>query len=109
MGYWDRVRQRAGSLLGHFDEFELVINGIALTPSQIAEFQRMTGLAVLEPGRFWLDPVSGAMGREGTPIPLYQIYANTYAPVGRQRSLSERRSLFSQADLTGLWRVGSGP
>lgn len=107
MGYWDNVRQRLNSLVGNFDDFELVINGVALTPTQIAAFQRLTGLPVLEPGRFWFDPSSGAMGKEGSAWPVYQLYASAAAPVARSRSLSERRMLFNEADLTGLWRAGS--
>ena len=107
MSYWNTVRQRLNSLVGNFDGFELVINGVALTPAQIAAFQRLTGLPVLEPGRFWFDPASGAMGKEGSPWPVYQLYTRAAAPLARSGSLSERRMLFSEADLTGLWRVGS--
>jgi hypothetical protein len=107
MAYWKTVAQRVNSLFGNYDDFELVINGVPLTPAQIAAFQRVTGLPVLEPGCFWFDAATGAMGREGSPWPLYQLYAQARSPVGGHRSLSERRSLFSQADLTGLWRVGS--
>jgi hypothetical protein len=106
MGYWDTVRQRLNSLVGNYDDFELVINGVVLTPQQIAAFRQITGLAVLEPGRFWFDAASGAMGREGSRWPLYQLYANAAAPAGRGNSLSERRSLFSQADLSGVWTIG---
>lgn len=107
MTYWQTVAQRVRSMFGHFDGFELVINGVALTPEQIAAFQRLTGLLVLEPGRFWFDAGTGAMGREGSPWPLYQLYANAQPPLAQRPSLSQRRSLFSHADLTGLWRVGS--
>jgi hypothetical protein len=107
MGYWDTVRQRLNSLVGNFEDFELVINGVPLTPAQIAAFQRLTGQPVLEPGRYWFDAATGAMGKEGTPWPVYQLYAQAQSPLGGHRSLSERRSLFSQADLTGVWRVGS--
>ena len=107
MGYWDTVRQRMNSLVGNFEGFELVVNGVALTPAQIAAFQRLTGQPVLEPGRYWLDVRTGAMGQEGSTWATYQLYSQSQSPVGGHRSLSERRSLFSQADLTGLWRVGS--
>lgn len=69
-----------------------------------AVFQWLTGLPV--PGRFWFDAGTGALGREGSRWPLYQLYANTAAPANRSASLSERRSLFSQADLSGVWTVG---
>lgn len=107
MSYWNSVRQRLNSLVGRYDDFELVINGVPLDPVQIAAFQRMTGLPVLEPGRFWFDAASGAMGKEGSAWPLYQLYAQPQAPLAGRRSLSERRMLFSRADLTGIWRVGS--
>lgn len=107
MGYWKTVRQRMNSLVGNFDDFELVINGVALTPQQVAAFRRLTGLPVLEPGRFWFDAASGAVGKEGSPWPTYQLYAQRGAPLRSGQSLSERRMLFSQADLTGLWRAGS--
>jgi hypothetical protein len=108
MAYWNTVRQRFNSLLGHFEGFELVVNGVALTPAQIAAFQRLTGQAVVEPGRYWFDAATGAMGMEGSAWPVYQLYARAQAPLGGRRSLSERRSLFSQADLTGVCRVGAG-
>lgn len=108
MAYWQTVGQRLQSLLGNFDHFELVINGVRLTPPQIAAFRRLARLPVLEPGRFWLDPGSGAMGREGSSRPMYQIYGHVDAPLAQQRSLSQRRMLFSQADLTDVWFHGSG-
>jgi hypothetical protein len=107
MGYWDTVRQRLNSLVGNFEGFELVVNGVPLTQAQIATFQQLTGQPVLEPGRYWFDARTGAMGKEGSPWPVYQLYAQAHSPLGSHRSLSERRSLFSQADLTGVWRVGS--
>jgi len=107
MAYWQTVAQRVNSLFGNYDSFELVINGVLLTPTQIAAFRRVTGLPALEPGRFWFDAATGAMGREGSPWPLYQLHAQGSSPLGGHRSLSQRRSLFSQADLTGLWRIGS--
>lgn len=108
MGYWQTVRQRLNSLTGNFDDFELVINGVALTPPQIAAFQRLTGQLVLEPGRYWFDAASGTMGREGSPWPVFSLYARAAAPLGRQPSLSQRRMLFSQADLTDVWQAGNG-
>jgi len=104
MSYWGTVRQRLNSLVGNFEDFEFVINGVALTPDQIAAFQRLTGLPVLEPGRFWFDPASGAMGKEGSPWPVYQLYTNAAAPLARSGPLSERRMLFNEAALPGLWR-----
>ena len=81
MGYWDTVRQRMNSLVGNFDDFELVINGVALAPQQIVAFRQLTGLPVLEPGRFWFDAATGAMGKEGSRWPLYQPYAQRSAPL----------------------------
>jgi hypothetical protein len=106
MSYWNTVRQRMNSLVGRYEDFELVINGVPLTSTQIAAFRRLTGLLVLEPGRFWFDAGTGAMGREGSRVPLYQLYANTATPINRGSSLSARRSLFSQADLSGVWTIG---
>jgi hypothetical protein len=81
---------------------------VALTPQQIASFRQLTGLAVLEPGRFWFDATTGAMGKEGSRWPQYQLYAQRSAPLAVAGvSLSERRMLFNSADLTGIWRVGS--
>lgn len=107
MGYWDTVRQRLNSLVGNFEDFELVINGVALTPQQIAAFRQLTRLPVLEPGRFWFDVATGTMGKEGSRWPLYQLYAQRNALLaGAGRSLSERRMLFSEADLTDVWNIG---
>lgn len=105
MSDWNTVGQRLNSLAGRFDDFEFVVNGMPLSPEQIAQFQRATGLAVLEPGRFWFDPGTGAMGREGSPWPLYHLHG-TQGAIAGQRSLSQRRMLFSEADLTGGWRIG---
>jgi hypothetical protein len=103
MSYWNNVRQRLNSLVGNFGDFELVVNGVALTPAQIAAFKRITCLPVLEPGRFWFDAASGAMGKEGSPWPMYHLYTGASAPLARSGSLSERRMLFNEADLTGIW------
>lgn len=79
MGYWDTVRQRMNSLIGNFDAFELVVNGVQLTPAQIAAFQRLSGQPVLDPGRYSFDASTGAMGKEGSTWPTYQLYAQAQA------------------------------
>ncbi len=109
MDYWTKVRQRWNSLTGNYNDLEFVINGHQLTPLEIDAFKRMTGLIILEPGRYWLDPISGNMGIEGDSVPRTNIFQNPLPQAntsGQVRpSLSERRQLFNSADLTGIWRV----
>ena len=107
MDYWTRVQQRLNFLTGNYADFEFVINGHQLTPTQIDSFKRMTGVVIFEPGRYWLDPGSGNMGSEGDPIPrmnVFQIHNRQADGAGpAQRSLSERRQLFNSADLADIW------
>ena len=107
MGYWDTVRQRWNSMVGNYADLEFVINGVQLSPVQIEAFKRLTGMAILEPGRYWLDPQSGAMGREGQSFPIMNVFAAQALQAqqfgGQPASLSERRQLFNSADLTGIW------
>ena len=109
MDYWTRVQQRWNSLIGNYKDLVFVINGHQLTPTQINAFKQLTGLAILEPGRYWLDPNSGNMGNEGNPFPrmnIFQNYIQQANSMGRARpSLSERRQLFNSADLTDIWGV----
>ena len=108
MDYWTRVQQRLNFLTGKYQDFEFVINGHQLTPAQIDSFKRMTGVVILDPGRYWLDPASGNMGSEGDPAPrmnIFQKYVRQETGVGQQapRSLSERRQLFNSGDLADIW------
>jgi hypothetical protein len=109
MGYWDTVRQRWNSMIGNYADLEFVINGVQLTPVQMEAFKSLTGMIVLEPGRYWLDPQSGAMGREGQSFPIMNVFAAQASQAqqhlggGAPASLSERRQLFNSADLTGIW------
>lgn len=107
MDYWTKVGQRWNSLIGNYHDVEFVINSYQLTPEQIAAFKRLTGFLILEPGRYWLDPATGNMGREGNPFPAMNVFLNlmqqTMAGGHPQPSLSERRQLFNSADLTGIW------
>jgi hypothetical protein len=107
MDYWTKVRQRFNSMVGNYDDIEFVINGCQLTPQQIAAFKRLTGIAILEPGHYWLDAETGNMGIEGHPRPqmnIFQNYLQQAMAAGQPRpSLSERRQLFNSADLTGIW------
>ena len=109
MGYWDRVRQRINLLLGNHDGVEIVINGARLTPQQIGAFKRLTGQPIPEPGQYWFNPMTGDLGFAGSPRIFCNLYAGSSQLAGRDGqgpSLSERRQLFSQADLTGLWVSG---
>ena len=107
MDYWTKVRQRWNSMVGNYHDVEFVINGSQLSPAQIGAFKQLTGFTILEPGRYWLDPETGNMGVEGSPIPqmnIFQNYLQQAIAAGQPRpSLSERRQLFNSADLTGIW------
>jgi len=109
MDYWTKVQQRWDSVIGNYNSLEFEINGHQLTPMEIDSFKRLTGLVMLEPGRYWLDPNSGNMGVEGDSIPRMNIFQNpppqASTAVQVRPSLSGRRQLFSSADLTGIWRV----
>lgn len=76
MEYWTKVRQRWNSLIGNYGDVEFIINGCQLTAQQIDAFKRLTGLAVLEPGRYWLDPNTGNVGQEGVPIAFMNVFQN---------------------------------
>jgi hypothetical protein len=45
----------------------VVVNGETLPPETVQQLQQAYS-AVIPPGRYWYDPVSGAYGREGQPI-----------------------------------------
>jgi hypothetical protein len=109
MGYWNQVRQRINLLLGNNEGVEIVINGARLTPQQISAFKQLTGQPIPEPSHYWFDPMTGNLGFVGSPAPFYNLYAGASLLAGRGSqapSLSERRQLFKQADLTGLWVSG---
>ena len=108
MNYLERVRQRVSLLLGHHENVEIVINGLRLSPAQITAFKQLTGQPIPEPGHYWFDPATGNLGFVGSPVPYYNVYVSASPLAGRgghAPSLSERRQLFNQADLTGLWIV----
>lgn len=109
MDYLKTVKQRFNSFIGNYQGVEFVINGYQLSPSQMESFKRLTGLLVLEPGHYWLDPETGAMGVVGVSFPFMNIYQHYIQQMvtshGSQPSLSERRQLFNSADLTGIWGV----
>jgi len=109
MDYWDRVRQRINLLFGNLEGVEIVINGERLTPRQIASFKQLAGQPIPEPGHYWFNPMTGDLGFAGSSAVLYNLYAGASRLAGsggHKPSLSERRQLFSSADLTGLWVSG---
>jgi hypothetical protein len=58
---------------------EVLVNGYAMTPAQIAEFERMA-CTRLSDGEYWLDTTSGVFG-----------YADNPRPQGRLRDNCQRR------------------
>lgn len=106
MNYWDRVRQRLNLAMGNYEAVEIIINGVRLSPPQIDAFRQLTGQPIPEPGHYWFNPMTGDLGFAGSPMTCCNLYAGASqlgGGGGQAPSLSERRSLFSQADLTGLW------
>ncbi len=69
------AHKRWRQVVGRQSSFEFVVNRERLTLAEIDEFKRITGLKVLEPGRYWLDLATGNMGFEGEAYPRANVFA----------------------------------
>lgn len=107
MDYLSRLKLRFYSMIGNYAEVEFAINGHRLTAAQMHAFQRLSGLSTLEPGMYWLNPETGAMGHEGEQAARTNVFRRyireTVGPGQRQPSAAQRRQPFNAAGLAEIW------
>ncbi len=73
----------------------IFINGRQLNTAEVIFFQNLLGVP-MQPGRAWLDGVTGNIGLEGNPIPLVNLVSLVQA-----RQPKQRQPLWSGSELMG--------